>query len=124
MEMNLSATKFIHRWFAWILVFPLAGTVFTLASLWTISHNPLTDSNAGSGVAGTGGVGSQLARSQARIGKLQVILDASKAELQQVNTDISLYTGKAVKTNAWAKTQASNPAPATNTTTKASGVKP
>ena len=123
-KVNSIMTNFIHRWFAWILVFPLTSALFTFASLWTLSHNPLLDSSAGSGVQGTGGLSYQLARSQARIGKLQVILDATNAQLQQINSDISLYTGKAAKTKAWAKTTASNSAPATNSTTKASGAKP
>jgi len=123
-KMILIMTNFIHRWFAWILIFPLTGALFTVASLWTLSHNPLTDSSAGSGVEGTGGLSHQIARSQARIGKLQVILDATNAQLQQINSDIALYTGKAVKTKAWAKTRAANPVPATNSTTKASGAKP
>lgn len=118
--MNSTVTKLLHRWFAWLLVLPLAAGSFTLASYWTINHNPLTSGNTVE-IAGINGLPNLLARSRARAAKLQVILDATKAELQQINQDIVTYKGKAVQTNNWAATQ-STTAPTTSGTTGASGV--
>jgi hypothetical protein len=119
--MNSNAIKLIHRWFAWLLVFPLAAGSFSFASYWTLHHNPLTAANSVD-IAGIKGLPNLLARSKARTAKLQVILDATKSELQQINQDIVSYKGKAVATKAWAATQ-STTAPATSGTTGASGVK-
>lgn len=118
--MNSNVIKFLHRWFAWLLVFPLAAGSFTFASYWTLHHNPLTSGNTAE-IAGLKGLPNLLARSRARSAKLQIILDATKAELQQINQDIVAYKGKAVATKQWASTQ-STTAPTTTTTTGASGV--
>lgn len=119
--MNSTATKLLHRWFAWLLVLPLAASSFTFASYWTLHHNPLTSGNTVE-FAGLKGLPNLLARSKARSAKLQVILDATKAELQQINQDIVTYKGKAVQTKKWAATQSTS-APATSAKTGASGVK-
>lgn len=119
--MNSNVIKFLHRWFAWLLVFPLAAGSFAFTSYWTLHHNPLTSTNTVE-IAGLNGLPNLLARSRARSAKLQVILDASRAELQQINQDIVAYKGKAVATKKWAATQ-STTAPATSGTTGASGVK-
>lgn len=115
--------KFIHRWFAWILVLPITGLSFTLTSYWTLNHNPLTTDN-GLAVAGTPGLPTQLARSRARMAKLQIILAATQQELQQINADIVSYKGKAVATKKWAAAQPTTaPPPGTSATTGPSGVK-
>ena len=119
---NSAMIKFIHRWFAWLLVFPIAGASFSFAAYWTLGHNPLTTDN-GIAVAGRPGLPNELARSQARIAKLQIILQASQSEIQQINTDIVAYSGKAVQTKSWAASQPKTPLPATSATTGASGVK-
>ncbi len=114
--------KFIHRWFAWILVVPITGLSFTVTSYWTLNHNPLTTDN-GLAVAGTPGLPTQLARSRARLAKLQIILGATQQELQQINADIVSYKGKAVATTKWAATQPTTPLPpGTSATTGPSGV--
>lgn len=118
--MNSNVIRFIHRWFAWLLVFPLAAGSFSLASYWTLHHNPLTTGNTAE-IAGVKGLPNLLARSVARSAKLQIILDATKTELVQINTDIVAYKGKAVATKKWTATQ-STTAPATTATTGASGV--
>lgn len=119
--MSSNVIKLLHRWFAWLLVLPLAAGSFTFASYWTLHHNPLTSGNTVE-IAGLKGLPNLLARSRARSAKLQIILDATKAELQQINQDIIHYKGKAVLTKQWAATQ-STTAPATSATTGASGVK-
>ena len=113
--------KLLHRWFAWLLVLPLAAGSFTFASYWTLHHNPLTSGNTVE-ITGISGLPNLLARSRARTAKLQVILDATKSELQQINQDIVSYKGKAVLTKQWTATQ-STTAPTTSATTGASGVK-
>lgn len=128
MKLSSKATDRLHRWFAWLLVAPVAAFSFAVTAYWTLTHNPLTAaSNAGNSAVVSD---SQLALSRARAAKLQVILGASKAELATINADIKRYSGKAVATQKWAssstniKAAAAKPAPATNATTGASGVKP
>lgn len=121
--MNSSVIKFVHRWFAWLLVFPLAVGSFSFASYWTLHHNPLTAANSVE-ITGTKGLPNLLARSLARTAKLQIILAATKSELQQINQDIVSYKGKAVATKAWTATQSTTTtAPTTSGKTGASGVK-
>jgi hypothetical protein len=122
MKKNSKMTRFLHRWFAWLLVFPLAIASFTLSAFWTLNHNPATTDN-GIALAGNPGLPNQLARSQARIAKLQIILQATQSEIQQINTDIVAYSGKAVATKKWAAAQPKTALPATNATTGASGAK-
>lgn len=125
--MNVSSrmTDLLHRGIAWLVVAPVAGAAFGAASFWTLQHNPLQAANEAASLASP----EQLARSQARVAKLNVILQANQTELRLINAQTKAYRGKSAATRTWAAstsniaTAAKAAPPATQATTGASGVK-
>jgi hypothetical protein len=118
-------TDLLHRGIAWLVVAPIAGAAFGATSFWTLQHNPLQAANEASSLASP----EQLARSQARVAKLSVILQANQTELRLVNAETRVYQGRASATRGWASsnsnivTAAKAAAPTTQARTGASGAR-